>query len=100
MNFPAHDLESRLMQFNRLMQELLRGRIQRTTFQPWEVELLLDIEGCELHDANRRDLLRRYQKAANKYVERGGASLLKLSEYLDKKHKQSIEPGNSGVDEP
>jgi hypothetical protein len=34
--------------------------------------------------------LRRYQKAANRYVERGGRSLLKLSDYLAKKHREPI----------
>lgn len=81
------ELEIRLHQFNKLMQEILRGRIQRNTFQPWEVEILLDIEGCALRDSNRREILRRYQKAANRYVDRGGRTLLKLSEYLEKKHR-------------
>ncbi|MBN9660721.1 MAG: hypothetical protein J0H49_21195 [Acidobacteria bacterium] len=90
MSLPVHELEGRLHQFNKLMQELLRGRIQRNTFQSWEVEVLLDIEACELRDANRREVLRRYQKAANRYVDRGGRTLLKLSEYLEKKHRQPI----------
>ena len=81
------ELEARLHQFNRLMQEILRGRILRNTFQPWEVDLLLDIESCALRDSNRREVLRRYQKAANRFVDRGGRSLLKLSEYLEKKHR-------------
>ncbi|WP_321472937.1 hypothetical protein [uncultured Paludibaculum sp.] len=91
MNLPVHELEARLHQFNKLMQELLRGRIQRNTFQSWEVEVLLDIESCELRDANRREVLRRYQKAANRYVDRGGRTLLKLSEYLRKEHRQPIQ---------
>lgn len=84
------ELEIRLHQFNKLMQEILRGRIQRNTFQPWEVEILLDIESCALRDSNRREILRRYQKAANRYVDRGGRTLLKLSEYLEKKHRQPL----------
>lgn len=85
------DLEVRLFQFNRLITELLRGKINRTTFQPWEVEILLDIEACQLADSNRRETLRRYQRAANRYFDRGGRSLLKLSEYLDKKHRAPVE---------
>lgn len=92
MRLDVHELEGRLLQFNRLMQELLRGRIQRNTFQQWEVEILLDIEGCSLRDANRREVLRRYQKAANRYFERGGRTLLKLSEYLEKKHRDPVQP--------
>ncbi|MGC4049684.1 MAG: hypothetical protein QM757_09250 [Paludibaculum sp.] len=90
MSLPVHELEGRLHQFDELMRELLRGRIQRNTFQSWEVEVLLDIEACELRDSNRREVLRRYQKAANRYVDRGGRTLLKLSEYLEKKHRQPI----------
>jgi hypothetical protein len=92
MNVAVDELEARLRQFNKLMQELLRGRIQRNTFQSWEVEILLDIEACELRDSNRREILRRYAKAANRYFERGGRTLLKLSEYLAKKHRQRPVP--------
>ncbi|MCS7043040.1 MAG: hypothetical protein N2036_12190 [Bryobacteraceae bacterium] len=87
MELSAYELEARLHQFNRLIQELLRGRLHRNTFQPWEVEILLDIESCDLSNVNRRELLQRYQKAANRYVERGGRTLLKLSEYLAGKHR-------------
>jgi hypothetical protein len=87
VNNTAGDLDAQLGQFNRLIQELLRGKIQRNTFQPWEIELLLDIEACDLREGSRREVLRRYQKAANKYIERGAPSLLKLSEYLAKKHR-------------
>ena len=87
MSLHVDELEARLHQFNKLMTELLRGRMNRNTFQPWEVEILLDIESCELRDANRREMLRRYQRAANRYFERGGRTMLKLSEYLEKKHR-------------
>ena len=87
----APELEARLLQFNRLMQDLLRGKIQRNTFQSWEVEILLDIEACEMRDASRREVLRRYQKAANRYFDRGGRTLLKLSEYLEKKHRNALD---------
>ncbi len=87
MELSAYELEARLHQFNRLIQELLRGRLNRNTFQPWEVEILLDIESCDLSSHNKRELLQRYQKAANRYVEHGGRTLLKLSEYLAGKHR-------------
>ncbi|MGB9609502.1 MAG: hypothetical protein ACPL7M_00905 [Bryobacteraceae bacterium] len=97
MELSAYELEARLHQFNRLIGELLRGRLNRNTFQPWEVEILLDIESCDLSGANKRELLQRYQKAANRYVERGGRTLLKLSEYMAGKHrtlgKKSPGPG-------
>jgi len=76
-----------LPQFNKLITELLRGKLQRNTFQAWEIEILLDIEACNLRDSNRRETLRRYQKAANRHLEKGGTHLLKLSEYLEKNRR-------------
>ena len=49
------DSDAVLAQFNRLIQELLRGSMNRNTFRPWEVELLLDIEACNLRDSSRRE---------------------------------------------
>ena len=79
-----------LPQFNKLIAELLRGKLQRNTFQSWEIEILLDIEGCDLRDSNRRETLRRYQKAANRFLEKGGTHLLRLSEYLDKNRRAAV----------
>ena len=76
------DSETVLAQFNRLIQELLRGNMQRNTFRPWEIEILLDIEGCNLREVNKRDTLRRYQKAVQRHMEKGARLPLKLSEYL------------------
>ncbi|MCC6591110.1 MAG: hypothetical protein IT168_30775 [Bryobacterales bacterium] len=78
------EVEYMLAQFNRLMAELLKGSVARNTFRPWEVELLLDIETCELDRRNKREILKRYQKAQKRHVERGAESLLKLSEYLER----------------
>jgi hypothetical protein len=77
------DSETVLAQFNRLIQEVLRGTISRNTFRPWEVSILLDIEGCDLRDSNKREMLRRYQKAVQRHMERGARLPLKLSEYLE-----------------
>jgi hypothetical protein len=77
------DSDTVLAQFNRLMQELLRGNMNRNTFRPWEVDLLLDIESCNLRDGARRETLRRYQRAVQRHMEKGARLPLKLSEYLD-----------------
>ncbi len=77
------DSETVLAQFNRLMQELLRGTMNRNTFRPWEIDILLDIESCELKDSNKKELLRRYQKAVQRHMDRGARLPLKLSEYLE-----------------
>jgi hypothetical protein len=77
------DGDAVLAQFNRLIQELLRGNMHRNTFRPWEIELLLDIETCNLRETNKRDTLKRYQKAVQRHMEKGARLPLKLSEYLD-----------------
>lgn len=71
-----------LARFNRLIQELLRGTMNRNTFRPFEVEILLDIEMCNLRETGKRELLRRYQKAVQRAMERGSNRPMKLSEYL------------------
>ena len=68
--------------FNRLIGELLKGGTRRETFQPWEVELLLDIENCQIKESAREGVLRRYQEAVRRQLERGGTVPMKLSEFL------------------
>src|ERR1700756_5478925 len=77
------DSDAVLAQFNRLIQELLRGNMHRNTFRPWEIELLLDIEGCNLREASKRETLRRYQKAVQRQMEKGSRLPMKLSECLE-----------------
>src|SRR5215471_14760159 len=77
------DSDAVLAQFNRLIQELLRGTMHRNTFRPWEIELLLDIEACNLRESAKREILKRYQKAVQRHMEKGARLPLKLSEYLD-----------------
>jgi hypothetical protein len=87
MSFLRHneevDAETVLAQFNRLIQELLRGNMARNTFRPWEIEILLDIESCEIRDSTRRETLRRYQRAVQRQMEKGANKPMKLSEYLE-----------------
>ena len=77
------DSETVLAQFNRLVNELLKGSVNRNTFRPWEIDVLLDIEMCNLRDSNKRETLRRYQKANQRHKEKGARLPLKLSEYLE-----------------
>jgi len=77
------DSDAVLAQLNRLIQELLRGSMNRNTFRPWEVDQLLDIEACNLRDSSRRETLRRYQRAVQRHMEKGARLPLKLSEYLE-----------------
>jgi hypothetical protein len=79
------DSEARLNRFNRLMQELIRGNMNRNTFQPWEIDILLDIEACQIREPVKRETLRRYQKAVQRAMEKGAPTPLRLSEYLSGK---------------
>lgn len=76
------DSDTVLAQFHRLIQEVLRGAMNRNTFRPWEIELLLDMEECRFGEANRREVLKRYDKAVHRQMEKGARLPLKLSEYL------------------
>ena len=75
-----------LLRYNRLIRGLLSGRINRNTFQPWEVELLLDIEACPLPKRAREGVLRRYLRAIQRQIEKGATVPMKLSEFLAAKH--------------
>lgn len=79
------DSEAILARFNKLVSDLLRGTMNRNTFQPWEIEILLDIEACNLKDAVGRETLRRYQKAVQRLMEKGAPTPIRLSEYLSNK---------------
>jgi hypothetical protein len=77
--------EEILSQFNRLIRELMRGQINRNTFRPWEVRLLLDFEACQLRESAREKTLRRYQKAVQRQMEQGATAPMLLSEFLGTK---------------
>lgn len=85
MTEEAPSAEAILSQFNRLIRELLRGQINRNSFRPWEVELLLDIEECRLRESSKESTLRRYQRAVQRQMDRGATTPMKLSDYLGRK---------------
>lgn len=76
------DSQGILARFNRLMRDLQNGASTRNCFRPWEVELLLDIQSCDLGVGNRRRILQRYRRAVERRLEKGASEPLKLSEYL------------------
>ena len=78
------DSEQVLGRFNRLMQDLFKEKADRNCFSPWEIEILLDIQGCKLRESSRRETLRRYQRTVQRQLEQGGTTPLKLSEFLDR----------------
>lgn len=89
------DNEAILYRFNKLIQEMLRGVIKRNCFRPWEIELLLDMEACNLTGSNRRETLRRYQRAVQRQMENGAGSPMKLSEYLANRRGRSRGNGDN-----
>lgn len=88
----SFDSDQVLGRFNRLMQDLFKESANRNCFYPWEIELLLDIQSCNLRENNRRDVLRRYQKVVQRQLESGATSLLKLSEFLEKERGKRTRP--------
>jgi hypothetical protein len=81
----ADDLVERELMFNRFQQlilEVIRGEMRRTIFQPWEVELLVDIESCALDPKRRVGTFRQYLRAVERQLEKGPGPPMKLSEFL------------------
>lgn len=78
-------LELMRNRFRKLVGELMRGTLTRNTFAPWEIEILLDIENCRLKTRQRMEILRQYQRAVEKQLDRGPGPPMKLSEFLQVK---------------
>jgi hypothetical protein len=76
------DLELMLNRFNRLHAEVMRGETERNSFLPWEVEILLDMETCEIERRRRLEILRQYRRAVERQMERGPGPPMKLSTFL------------------
>ena len=74
--------ELMLNRFIRLMGELMRGVITRNVFQPWEMDLLLDIESCPVERRRRLEVLRQYQRAVERQLDTGPGPPMKLSAFL------------------
>jgi hypothetical protein len=71
-----------LAQFNRLIEELLDGNLHRSTFQPWEIVILVDMATCYWNFSRRSSILREYKEAVQQHLQAGARTPLKLSEYL------------------
>jgi hypothetical protein len=82
------DQEAMLNQFRRLMDDLARTSINRNCFQRWEIDLLLDIQTCQLSPSARREILTRYRRAVERQFEKGAEAPLKLSEFLDQRQSR------------
>ena len=76
--------ELTLRRFHRLITEILQGGTRRTVFQPWEVEILLDIQACQFDPRRKHRILRRYLRAVRRQLETGPGPPMKLSEFLQR----------------
>jgi hypothetical protein len=77
------DDQTVLAHFNSLIEGMLAGRIQRSTFQPWEIEILLDAMNCNLGGPKRaKAVVREYQESVRRQLEGGAPLPMKLSEFL------------------
>jgi len=74
--------EHQLNRFRRLFNELLNGEIKRNSFEPWEIDLILDFESCQLPSRRRQDILGQYQRAVERQMASGPGPPLKLSHFL------------------
>ena len=92
----AEDLieqELMLNRFNRLIGEVMRGALARNSFQSWEVEILVDLDQCELDRRRRLEILRQYQKAVERQLTNGPGPPMKLSEFLaTRAHRGATSP--------
>ena len=97
-----HDVEIVHAQFNRLLNELIKGSINRNTFQPWEIELMLDIQACDFGDTPQKEMLKRYQKAVQRSYDKGVKMPMKLSDYIQglrSRRAAAAEATGTGADE-
>jgi len=60
----------------------MRGALACNAFQPWEVDILLDMTTCRLDGRRRTDILRQYRNAVSRQMRTGPGPPMKLSEFL------------------
>jgi hypothetical protein len=84
------DLELMANRFNRLVKELLQGEVRRTSFQPWEVHLLLDLQACRLTRSRRDEALRRYQRAVQRNFERRELPPIRFADFVGRRKRGPV----------
>jgi hypothetical protein len=78
-----YKLEIQLHRFNKLLAEVMRGAITRNSFQRWELDILIDMDQCQLDRRRRLEIIRQYQRAVTKQMERGPGPPMMLSQFLE-----------------
>src|SRR5579862_2479712 len=72
------------------MGEVLQDGLHRGKFQPWEIDILLGIGGCNLRGSAERRVLPEYQNAVKADLQKGAHLPLRLSEYLKRREGNCI----------
>lgn len=75
-----------LAKFDRLIDDLITGQIQRSKFDQWEMEILLDFDAFA-KSMNRRAVLSAYRKAVHRQMTMGATHPMRLSEFLAARRK-------------
>ncbi|MCU1238971.1 MAG: hypothetical protein JWP63_6938 [Candidatus Solibacter sp.] len=76
--------------FRRLFSELMKGEILRNSFLPWEIDILLDFEACELPSRRRLEILRQYQRAVERQLETDQGPPMLLSHFLVLRERRRV----------
>jgi hypothetical protein len=69
---------------------VIQGGTQRSVFQRWEVEILLDLQACGLEGRRRTTVLRQYLRAVRRQLQGGPGPPMKLSEFLQRKRTRRL----------
>ncbi|MEP7362280.1 MAG: hypothetical protein ABI972_03425 [Acidobacteriota bacterium] len=82
---PTYSVDGAAMasRFHRLMGSFISNNLNRTVFQRWEIELLIDIEACQMERRVTMRMFAEYRKAAHKQLVESGGAPMQLSEYLE-----------------
>jgi hypothetical protein len=90
MKSATSNSEVLLAQFILFMEELFAGKLRRTQFRRWEIDLLLDIESSELRGSAKHKVLRDYRDAVQAELESGAIRVLRFTEYLQSQETGSV----------
>jgi hypothetical protein len=71
-----------LGRFRRLMSEVRSGVVRRNNFEPWEIDILLDLPNCHLTRRRMLRVLERYRIAVERQLEMGCGPPIKPSQFL------------------
>ncbi|HWC97418.1 MAG TPA: hypothetical protein VG456_11725 [Candidatus Sulfopaludibacter sp.] len=87
----AEELSDPEVIFNRfrtLLREISRGATLRNSFEPWEMEIMLDLQICDIPSRRRMETLVQYERAVKRQMSSGQGPPMKLSEFLELRRKR------------